>query len=387
MDITGVEEQGDSGDELHQVSLKTSLSPEILASGYAAMTAEVLKAMDSANFIMLQHEEVSALQDATTTLEVQWLKHKLLGFFGMESTTGGEIFLRHVLFSQAMPHWQDWESVLLQLGLLETQYEGSINMPLLIVESTIAWFIGKKTYVGIGGAAQQLKELFDTAETLYCKFSHFCIEKAILWPYRLARTYLKPSCILEATIDVAGPYAKAIREVVCQIPGSGSFVLQTCGLFMLREGAMYWHPKMKVHSRMLRQEEYLAGVQLQHWQLQLERFQTRITDDLPEEDCMRWTSRHAHHIFGMHSTNCKAMEACVATVALPIHRAKCNGKFTLRWLPTLNTHGSSSEALQESSIVRWAFIHWDKCFVTGLLDMSPKELSKFHHFAVDSLEF
>ncbi|EFJ32672.1 hypothetical protein SELMODRAFT_407700 [Selaginella moellendorffii] len=379
MDISGVEEQGDGGDEPHQGSLETSLSPEIVAPGHAAdrpmvvydsdgggledhgvppppflegssstpftlmelldnfSTVELLEhqqrwidatnafneavqltTQDSANFIMLQIEEVSALQDATTTLEVQWLKHKLLGCFAVESTSdeemldaiarhpefhwaGGEIFLRHVLFNQAMPHWQDWESLLLKLGLSEAQYKDvfcdntiqqllaqvSINVPPSILESTIAWFIEKRDLCRNWAAAQQLKELFDTTETLYCKFSCFCIEKAMLRPYRLARTRLRPSCILiapnnefscfqfafntnlrtpnykvvyaseiggalvweESTIDAGGPHAKAIREAVRQIPGS------TRGLFVLRERATYWHPRMPVHSRTLRQEE------------------------------------------------------------------------------------------------------------------------------------
>ncbi|EFJ20732.1 hypothetical protein SELMODRAFT_418020 [Selaginella moellendorffii] len=149
-----------------------------------------------ANFIMLQHEEVSALQDASTTLELL--------------------------------------------------IERSINVPPSIVESIIAWFIEKRDLRRNWVDAQQLRELFDTAETLYYKFSHFCIEKAMFRPYKLVRTRLRPSHILiegalvweEATIKAGGPHAKTIREAVHQIPGSMR------GLFVLREGAMYWHPKM-----------------------------------------------------------------------------------------------------------------------------------------------
>ncbi|EFJ29744.1 hypothetical protein SELMODRAFT_409618 [Selaginella moellendorffii] len=221
MDISGVEEQGDGGDEPHQGSPETSLSPKTVAPGHATVEllecqqrwidatnafneAVQLTTQDSANFIMLQIEEVSALQDATTTLEVQWLKHKLLSCFGMESTSdeemldaiarhpefhwiGGEIFLQRVLFNQAMPHWQD--------------------------------------------------------------------------------------------------------------------------------------PRMPMHSRTLRQEEQDVAIFV-GWLLfqafkcnaQLERFQMRMTDDLPEEDYMRWTSRHVHHISRMHSTNCEVVKACVAAV-------------------------------------------------------------------------
>ncbi|EFJ35428.1 hypothetical protein SELMODRAFT_404841 [Selaginella moellendorffii] len=158
-----------------------------------------------------------------------------------------------------MPHWQDWESVLLKFSLSDAQYEDvfcnntiqqllakvSINVPLLIVESIIAWFIEKRDLPKNWAAAQQLRQLFDIAETLYYKFSCFCIEKAMFQLYKLACTRLRPSCILftfntnlripdykvvytseiggalvweESTIDVGGPHAKAIS--IHQIPGS-----------------------------------------------------------------------------------------------------------------------------------------------------------------------
>ncbi|EFJ17829.1 hypothetical protein SELMODRAFT_420537 [Selaginella moellendorffii] len=262
MDITGVEEQGDGGDELHQGSLETSLLPEIVALGHVAdrpmvvydsdgggledhavppppflegssstpltfmelldnfFTVELLECQqqwidatnafneavqlttqDSANFIMLQHEEVSALQDAITALEVraqedaeillhvQWLKHKLLGCFGVKSTSDEEMLnavARHSKF-----HWAG----------------GSINMPPSIVKFTIAWFFEKRDLRRNWAATQQLKELFDTAETLYC---HALTIQTCLYTF----------------------------EVVSH------------------SGATHWHPRMLVHFKTLRQEQW-----------------------------------------------------------------------------------------------------------------------------------
>ncbi|EFJ04602.1 hypothetical protein SELMODRAFT_432257 [Selaginella moellendorffii] len=236
---------------------------------------------------MLQIEEVSALQDATTTLEVraqgdaevlsqvQWLKHKLLGCFGVESTSdeemldaivrhpefhwaGGEIFLRRVLFNQAMPHWQDWESLLLKLGLSEAQYEDvfydntiqqllaevSINVPPSILESTIAWFIEKRDLQGHASAIQTCSYTFE-AVSHSGSYTFEAVSHSVVYASEIGGALVWE----ESTIDVGGPYAKAIREAVRQILGS------TRGLFVFREGTTYWHPRMLVHSRTLRQEE------------------------------------------------------------------------------------------------------------------------------------
>ncbi|EFJ13314.1 hypothetical protein SELMODRAFT_424697 [Selaginella moellendorffii] len=579
MDISGVEEQGDGGDEPHQGSPKTSLSLEIVAPGHAAdrpmvvydsdgggledhgvppppflegssstpftlmelldnfSTVEWIDAtnafneavqlttQDSANFIMLQIEEVSALQDATTTLDVraqgdaevllqvQWLKHKLLGCFAVESTSdeemldaiakhpefhwaGGEIFLRHVLFNQAMPHWQDWESLFLKLGLSEAQYEDvfcdntiqqllaevSINVPPSILESTIAWFIEKRDLRRNWAAAQQLRELFDTVEILYCKFSRFCIEKAMLRPYRLARTRLRPSRILiapnnefscfqfafntnlrtpnykvvytseiggalvweESTINVGGPHAKAIREAVCQILGS------TRGLFVLREGATYWHPRMPVHSRTLRQEKrdvaiFVGWLLFQAFECnaQVSRGCTIATlaiaaGKVPNEDGrlargglyemdLKACASHIWNALNQLLTELgegyeQAVEACVAAVVwhylfiepnvvgdllqdgfqhsmrMEARQRPYKSPALLGGLSLIGTDALLQVFRVRTIIPPAEFINcliFDQDFgenfrswiVDIIQDMSPKELSKFHHFAVDSPEF
>ncbi|EFJ25167.1 hypothetical protein SELMODRAFT_413917 [Selaginella moellendorffii] len=437
MDISGVKEQSDGGDEPHQGSPETSLSPEIVAPGHAADRPMVVYDSDGrgledhgvppppflegssstpftlmelldnfftvdANFIMLQIEEVSTLQDATTTLEVQWLKHKLLGCFGVESTSdeemldtiarhpefhwvGDEIFLRRVLFNQTMPHWQDWESLLLKFGLSEAQYkdvfcdntiqqllaEVSINVPPSILESTIAWFIEKRDLHRNWAAAQQLRELFDTTKTPYCKFSHFCIEKAMLRPYRLACTRLRPSRILIAPNNEFSCFQFAFNTNL-RTPNYKVVYASEIG------GALVWEESTidagkEPHIGILRCQcilghcnkksgmWFLTDVQLQHWQLQLERFQTRMTDDLPEEDYMRWTSRHAHCISGMHSTNCEVF-----------------------WVRTIIPHAEFINCLIFDQDFGENFRSW---IVDIIRDISLKELSKFHHFVVDSSKF
>ncbi|EFJ14306.1 hypothetical protein SELMODRAFT_423725 [Selaginella moellendorffii] len=197
MDISGVEEQGDGGDEPHQGSPETSLSPEIVAPGHATNKPMVVYDSDGR---------------------------------GLED-------------------------------------HGVPPPP----------FLEGRTYVGIG-------QLHNNGENYLTLLKH-CI--AMLRPYRLAHTRLRLFRILiapnnefscfqfafntnlripnykvvyeyeiggalvweESTIDVGGPHAKAIREAVRQIPGLMH------GLFVLREGATYWHPRMPVHPRMLRQEE------------------------------------------------------------------------------------------------------------------------------------
>ncbi|EFJ16363.1 hypothetical protein SELMODRAFT_421844 [Selaginella moellendorffii] len=169
-----------------------------------------------------------------------------------------------------MPHWQDWESVLLQLGLSEAQYKGvfcdniiqqllakgSINAPPSIVKDLCRnW-----------ATTQQLRELFDTAAILYCKFSLFCIEKAMLQSYKFAHTYLRLSHILIAPNNEFSYFQFAFNTNLCT-PNykvvyaseiGGALVWETEStrkLFVLGEGTTYWHPRMLVHSRMLRQEE------------------------------------------------------------------------------------------------------------------------------------
>ncbi|EFJ11702.1 hypothetical protein SELMODRAFT_425981 [Selaginella moellendorffii] len=71
-------------------------------------------------------------------------------------------------------------------------------------------------------ATEQLRELFDTIETLYLVYVSE-IGGALVWE--------------EATIDVDGPHAKAIKEAICQIPRL-----------------------MLVHSRMLQQEKWDVAV-------------------------------------------------------------------------------------------------------------------------------
>ncbi|EFJ24363.1 hypothetical protein SELMODRAFT_414985 [Selaginella moellendorffii] len=409
-----------------------------------------LTTQDNANFIMLQHEEVSALQDATTTLEVkaqgdaevllqvQWLKHKLLGCFGVESTSdeemldviarhpefhwaGGEIFLRRVLFNQAMPHWQDWESVLLKLGLSEAQYEDvfcdntiqqlltevNINVPSSILEFTIAWFIEKSHALAI----------------------QTC------------------SYMFEAVSHSGGPYAKAIREAVHQIPGL------TRGLFVLKEGATYWHPRMPVYSRTLRQEERdvvshgctIATLAIAAGEVPNEDDRRLARGGLYEMDfkaCAPHIWNALNQLRGASNlkekgdrrksvdsilenpaiTDYNAVEACVAMVVwcylfikpnvvgnllrdgfqhsmrMEAHQRPYKSPALLGGLSLIGTDALLQVFRVRTIIPPVEFINYlifDQDFgekfrswiVDIIRDMSPKELSKFHHFAVDSPEF
>ncbi|EFJ16855.1 hypothetical protein SELMODRAFT_421537 [Selaginella moellendorffii] len=187
MDITRVKEQGDDGDESHQRSPETSLSPEIVAPGHAADRLMVVYDSDSGG---LEDHDVPPPPFLEGSSSTPLTLIELLDNFStvdMESTSDEEMLdavARHLEF-----HWAGGEiflrieSVLLKLGLSKAQYEDvfcdntiqqllvkvSINVPPSIVESTIAWFIEKRDLRRNWAAAQQLRELFDTVETLYWK--------------------------------------------------------------------------------------------------------------------------------------------------------------------------------------------------------------------------
>ncbi|EFJ37909.1 hypothetical protein SELMODRAFT_402564 [Selaginella moellendorffii] len=238
MDIIRVKEQGDGGDESHQGSPKTSLSPEIVAPSHAADRPMVVydsdgggfEDHDSANFIMLQHEEVFALQDATTALE-----------------------------------------------------------------------------------------------------------KAMLQPYRLACTHLRSSHILESTIDVGEPHAKAIKEVVRQIPG---LVSHGCTIATL---------------------VIAAG------------------EVLDEND--RRLARG-----GLYEMDLKA---CMPHIWNALNQLRgCGGMHSYSglafWVKMIIPPAEFINCLIFDQDFGENFHSW---IVDIIRDMSPKELSKFHHFAVDSSEF
>ncbi|EFJ20731.1 hypothetical protein SELMODRAFT_418019 [Selaginella moellendorffii] len=293
-----------------------------------------------ANFIMLQHEEVSALQDTSIALEVQWLKHKLFGCFSIESTSDKEmldVVTRHSKF-----HWA----------------RGSINMPPSIVEFTIAWFIEKRdlrrNWQWIAYELEFPHLSFRIAPNNEFSCFHFAFNTNLHTPnYKVVYASEIGGALVweEAIIDVDEPHAKAIREVVHQIPGLMH------GLFVLREGAMYWHPRMPVHSKMLQQEK---------WDMVNHKFYMPLISICI--GCLCVLRVYNCNIGNCSWRGCGGMYGC-SGLALPIHQAKRNGRLTLRWLPTLNVYGNLLEALQESSIARWAFTHWDRCFVTGLLGL------------------
>ncbi|EFJ34252.1 hypothetical protein SELMODRAFT_405432 [Selaginella moellendorffii] len=101
-------------------------------------------------------------------------------------------------------------------------------MPSSIVESTITWFIEKRNLRRNWVAAQQLRELFDTAKTLYCHAlaiqTYSYMFEVVLHSMVYASKIRGALVWEEATIDVGGPHAKAIKEVVCQISRSESCI-------------------------------------------------------------------------------------------------------------------------------------------------------------------
>ncbi|EFJ18596.1 hypothetical protein SELMODRAFT_420074 [Selaginella moellendorffii] len=361
MNITGVEEQSDGGDEPHQGSPKTSLSPKIVALGHVANRPIIVYDSDGRGF---EDYDCWSINNDGLMPPMHLMK----------------------LFSE----------------------------PLRIVPTSSCYSMRRDLHRN-WAAAQQLRELFNTTETLYYKFYHFCIEKAMLQPYKLAHTHFMPSCILiapnnefscfqfafntnlhtlnykvvyaseiggalvweESTIDAGGPYAKSIKEAIRQILRS------THGLFVLKEGATYWHPRMPVHSRTLRQEKWdvvscrctiatlaiVAGEVLDENDRQLAR-RGLYEMDLKASTPHIWNALNQLRGYG-------GMRGC-GGLALPIHQAKYSGRLTLRWPPTLNVHGSLLKDFGEN------FRSW---IVDIIQDMSLKELSKFLHFVVDSPEF
>ncbi|EFJ17336.1 hypothetical protein SELMODRAFT_421052 [Selaginella moellendorffii] len=78
-----------------------------------------------------------------------------------------------------------------------------------------------------------------------CSYTFEAVSHSVVYAFEIGGALVWE----ESTIDAGGPHAKAIKKAVHQISGSMH------GLFMLREGATYWHPRMLMHFRMLGQEE------------------------------------------------------------------------------------------------------------------------------------
>ncbi|EFJ36460.1 hypothetical protein SELMODRAFT_404486 [Selaginella moellendorffii] len=330
MDITEVEEQGDGGDESHQGSPKTSLSPKIVALGHVADRP-----------IIVYDSDGKGLED-----------------HGVPPPP----FL-----------------------------EGSSSTPLTLIELLDSFFIVEDLRRN-WAAAQQLRELFDTAETLYYKFYHFCIEKAMFQPYKLAHTRFMPSCILESTIDAGGPHAKSIMEGIRQI--------------LRLEGATYWHPRMPVHSRTLRQEKWdvvshrctIATLAIAAGEVPDENDRQLARRGLYEMDlkaCMSHIWNALNQLRGASSlkeegNQRNSMDSIIENPAITNYNAVLESRLT----ELGEGYEQAMEACVAAVVWHYLFIkpndfgeNFRSWIVDIIQDMSPKELSKFLHFAVDSPEF
>ncbi|EFJ19072.1 hypothetical protein SELMODRAFT_419359 [Selaginella moellendorffii] len=199
----------------------------------------------------------------------------------------------------------------------------------------------------------------------------------------------------ESTIDAGGPHAKAIREAVRQIPRSMR------GLFVLREGATYWHPRMPMHSRTLQQEErdvVSCGCTIATLAI--------ATREVPNENDRRLARGGLYEMglkaYALHIWN--ALNQLRGASSLKEegdqHKSVDSILKNLQ-LPTT----TQCLSLDSPNLVKVRMIIPPAEFINCLIfdqdfgenfrswivdiirDMSSKELSKFHHFAVDSPEF
>ncbi|EFJ14583.1 hypothetical protein SELMODRAFT_423655 [Selaginella moellendorffii] len=361
MNITEVKEQGDGEDEPHQGSLETSLSPEIVAPSHVADRPIIVYDSDSAG---LENHGVPPPPFLEGSSSSPLTLMELLDNFStvdVENTSDKEML--DVVAKYPEFYW-DWESVLLQLGLLEAQYK----------------------------VAQQLRELFDTTETLYC---HASAMQTYSYIFEAVSILIAPnnefSCFQFTfntnlhTLNYKVVYASEIGGAL------SNFMLQTHGLFVLREELCIGIPRCQCilgrcdkKSRMCLKEEG-------NW--------CKSVDSILENPAItNYNAVLESRLTELGEGYEQAVKACVVAMVWRYLFIKPNIVGDL--LQDGFQHAMRMEAHQKpyKSLALLEFINcliFDQDFgekfyswiVNIIRDMSPKELSKFHHFVVDSPEF